>query len=98
MDFVSTLVQEVRDVQLLPMKPDWSSMVDDPSQSIGSLIDSHADYMFEPDAETILDWLLPYYVELFVYQVMLEARASEHSARMVAMKSASDMQLKSLVI
>lgn len=90
MDFVSTLVQELRDVSLLPMQTDWTHMVDDPTQAIGTMIDSGADYLFEPDANTILEWLLPYYVELFVYQVMLEARASEHSARMVAMKSASD--------
>ena len=38
----------------------------------------------------VLDWLLPYYVEVLIYQTFLDAKASEHSARMVAMKNASD--------
>ena len=47
-------------------------------------------YNFEPDADVLLGKLLPYYVHLEVYEKILEARASEHSARMVAMKSATD--------
>lgn len=90
MDFVSTLVQEIRNVQLLPMKVDWSTLTDDPTQAIDALTEDRADYVFEPDSDSILEWLLPYYVELFIFQVMLEGRASEHSARMVAMKNASD--------
>jgi F-type H+-transporting ATPase subunit gamma len=47
-------------------------------------------YNFEPDAKELLGKLLPYYVHLEVYEKILESRASEHSARMVAMKSATD--------
>jgi F-type H+-transporting ATPase subunit gamma len=47
-------------------------------------------YNFEPDAEVLLGKLLPYYVHLQLYEKILESRASEHSARMVAMKSATD--------
>jgi len=47
-------------------------------------------YNFEPDAAELLGKLLPYYVHLLVYEKILESRASEHSARMVAMKSATD--------
>ena len=47
-------------------------------------------YNFEPDASELLGKLLPYYVHLTVYDKILESRASEHSARMVAMKSATD--------
>ena len=47
-------------------------------------------YNFEPDAAELLSKLLPYYVHLLVYEKILESRASEHSARMVAMKSATD--------
>jgi F-type H+-transporting ATPase subunit gamma len=47
-------------------------------------------YNFEPDARELLGKLLPYYVHLTVYEKILESRASEHSARMVAMKSATD--------
>ncbi len=47
-------------------------------------------YNFEPDAAELFGKLLPYYVHLLVYEKILESRASEHSARMVAMKSATD--------
>jgi F-type H+-transporting ATPase subunit gamma len=56
--------------------------------------DEHADpmlgYIFEPNAETVLDVMLPYYLQYQVFQMILDARASEHSARMVAMKNATD--------
>lgn len=48
------------------------------------------DYIFEPGPDGVLDALLPLYINYQVYQMLLEARASEHSARMVAMKSATD--------
>ncbi len=47
-------------------------------------------YMFEPNAEVVLDSVLPYYISYQVFQMILDARASEHSARMVAMKNATD--------
>ena len=47
-------------------------------------------YLFEPSAEGVLDYMLPYYLQYQVYQMILDARASEHSARMVAMKNATD--------
>ncbi|MCE0497192.1 MAG: ATP synthase F1 subunit gamma [Methylacidiphilales bacterium] len=47
-------------------------------------------YNFEPDADVLLGKLLPYYVHLELYEKILESRASEHSARMVAMKNATD--------
>ncbi len=47
-------------------------------------------YIFEPSAETILSSLLPKYLNIEIYQAILEATASEHAARMTAMKSASD--------
>lgn len=49
-----------------------------------------SEYLFEPSADQVLGTLLPHYVNYRVYQMMLEARASEHSARMVAMKNATD--------
>ena len=84
MDFISTLSQKPAINMLLPIdrqpsQPDFET----PGQS-------HKEYTFEPDAKSILDSLLPYSIELTVYQSLLEARASEHSARMVAMKNASD--------
>ena len=47
-------------------------------------------YNFEPEAQELLGKLLPFYIHLTVYDKILESRASEHSARMVAMKSATD--------
>ena len=47
-------------------------------------------YIFEPNALQVLDIMLPYYIEFQVFQMILDARASEHSARMVAMKNATD--------
>jgi F-type H+-transporting ATPase subunit gamma len=47
-------------------------------------------YTFEPTPEAVLDIMLPYYLQYQVYQMILDARASEHSARMVAMKNATD--------
>ncbi len=47
-------------------------------------------YIFEPTPEAVLDVMLPYYLQYQVFQMILDARASEHSARMVAMKNATD--------
>jgi F-type H+-transporting ATPase subunit gamma len=87
MDFINTLTQKVRAVQLLPVS----------AQDIGAVAserttETHAmaQYTFEPSAKEILGELLPYYIENTIYQTILEAKASEHSARMVAMKNASD--------
>jgi F-type H+-transporting ATPase subunit gamma len=51
---------------------------------------AHALYIFEPDPETILGSVLPRFTELQIYQALLESVASEHSARMVAMRSATE--------
>jgi F-type H+-transporting ATPase subunit gamma len=54
-------------------------------------VNSHSwDYLYEPDAQTVIDELLLRYIEALVYQAVAENMASEQSARMVAMKSASD--------
>jgi len=53
-------------------------------------VDPMLGYVFEPSAEVVLDIMLPYYVQYQVFQMILDARASEHSARMVAMKNATD--------
>ena len=49
-----------------------------------------ADYIYEPEAEAVLDALLPRYLETQVYQAVLENQASEHSARMMAMQNATN--------
>lgn len=50
----------------------------------------NAEYQFEPDAETVLELLLPTYVETLIYRALMESAASEHGARRKAMKSATD--------
>lgn len=90
MDFISTLVQEIRGFQLLPLSTDWESIVETPEEALEVAKPDKTIYVFEPSSEKILNWLLPYYIELIMYQVLVESRASEHSARMVAMKNASE--------
>jgi F-type H+-transporting ATPase subunit gamma len=51
---------------------------------------SNWDYLYEPDAKAVLDQVLTRYIEALIYQTVAENMASEQSARMVAMKSASD--------
>ncbi len=91
MDFINTLTQKVRTTRLLPL-----SLTDVVGEQLDAHAQAHALYTFEPDASSILNELLPYYLENTLYQTLLEAKASEHSARMVAMKNASD-NAKSLV-
>jgi F-type H+-transporting ATPase subunit gamma len=77
--FINTMKQEAVCEQLLPLSGD----------AFGAP-DSSWDYLYEPDAKTVLDELLVRYIEAVVYQAVSENIASEQSARMVAMKSASD--------
>jgi F-type H+-transporting ATPase subunit gamma len=89
--FVNTMKQEAVIEQLLPLS------VSDFARKDGLDKDSELvtpktswDYIYEPDAQTVVDELLVRYVEALVYQAVAENMASEQSARMVAMKAASD--------
>ena len=53
-------------------------------------LSNYGGYIFEPTPAAVLDAIVPQYVDYQVYQMVLESRASEHSARMVAMKGATD--------
>jgi len=86
MDFISTLVQKVRTTQLLPLPQEVTDTLSGETPSTKKA----AEYLFEPTPEAILHDLLNYYLENSVFQAFLEAKASEHSARMVAMKNASE--------
>ncbi|MDR2624788.1 MAG: F0F1 ATP synthase subunit gamma [Zoogloeaceae bacterium] len=77
--FVNTMKQEPNIEQLLPLSGD----------QVGAG-HSQWEYLYEPDAKTVIDSLLIRYVEALIYQAVAENMASEQSARMVAMKSASD--------
>ncbi len=82
--FVNTLTQKPVLLPLLPISKDKASGIDHDDKSSGS------QFLFEPDADEVLNAILPYYFHFTVFQMILEARASEQSARMVAMKSATD--------
>jgi F-type H+-transporting ATPase subunit gamma len=84
-NFVSTMKQDPVVEQLLPLS---SSDMEAQTKAAGS---GHAwDYLYEPDAQTVIDDLLVRYVEALVFQALAENMASEHAARMVAMKAATD--------
>lgn len=85
MDFINTLTQKLRQTQLLPVESE-AGYTDETMVSAAA----EGEYIFEPNPRAILDQLLPYYIENTLYHVLLEGRASEHSARMVAMKNASE--------
>ena len=87
--FVNTINQRAVIETLLPISPfDLGIKTNDESQTASK--DPLVGYLFEPSAEGVLDFMLPYYLQYQVYQMILDARASEHSARMVAMKNATD--------
>ncbi len=79
-DFVSTLKQEPKIVKILPI--DLEIKKDDVVQD--------TDFKFEPDPDTLLDFILVHHIEEQLYQSLLETKASEHSARMIAMQNATD--------
>jgi len=54
------------------------------------LLKGATEFLFEPGVDAVLGALLPHYLNFQVYQILLEAKASEHSSRMVAMKNATD--------
>lgn len=80
--FINTVSQQPVSVQLLPVEP--------PAQEEGDEDKKNVDYIYEPDPITLFKALLPRYVDVLVYQALLETIASFYSAQMVAMKSASD--------
>jgi len=78
-EFVNSMTQEPKVSPLLPLDAEDNDEMK-----------HHWDYIYEPDAKTVLDGLLTRYAESIVYQGVVENVACEMSARMVAMKSASD--------
>jgi F-type H+-transporting ATPase subunit gamma len=82
--FINTMKQEPVVVQLLPLAADSLDQTEAEKAQYGW------DYLYEPDAATVIDELLTRYIEALVYQAVAENMASEQSARMVAMKAATD--------
>ena len=84
--FISPISLKPTDIQLLPIQQ--------PAIEAAAEPETVDDYIFEPAADTLLQALLPRYVEGQVYQALLESTASEHGARMTAMSSATDNAAK----
>jgi F-type H+-transporting ATPase subunit gamma len=82
--FINTMRQEPLVEQLLPLDGSRLAQTDEEKKQYGW------DYLYEPDAATVIDELLTRYIEALVYQSVAENMASEQSARMVAMKAATD--------
>ncbi len=80
--FISALAQRLEELELLPV-PESLLTGEEPETISGS-------YLEEPDASTILAHLLPTYLEVTIYRALLESTASEHGARMTAMRNASE--------
>ncbi|MEJ2213762.1 MAG: F0F1 ATP synthase subunit gamma [Gammaproteobacteria bacterium] len=79
-EFVNTMTQEPKVEQLVPLASDEEEKE----------LTHHWDYIYEPDSKEVLDGLLRRYVESLTYQAVVENAACEQSARMVAMKAATD--------
>jgi F-type H+-transporting ATPase subunit gamma len=79
-EFVNSMTQRPKIEQLLPIEP----------EVLEEELEHHWDYIYEPDSKTVLDQIFIRYIESLVYQGLVENIACEQSARMVAMKSASD--------
>ncbi len=90
-DFVSTLRQLPTIRTILPVKDfELSDLEGEQGSKKVEAVENTTEYVFEPSASGVLEGLVPHYVHFAVYQMVLESRASEHSARMVAMKNATD--------
>lgn len=99
MDYVSTLVQRPMLRQILPLSSTGFSsgavgLVSPEEQQTIARTDQAEEqsfeYLFEPDSDAVLEYILPRLVEMQIYRAVLETNASEQAARMVAMKNASD--------
>jgi F-type H+-transporting ATPase subunit gamma len=89
-DFIHTLKQEPVIKRLLPLRPGEIA-----TQAMGEYVQEvspglTAEYLYEPSPREILDAVLPRFTELQVYQAVLESLASEHSARMMSMRNATE--------
>jgi len=86
-DFINTLSQKPKLETILPISKNFELETE---KEIKTEVVQLKEYLFEPSPQAILDQLLPFYLENMLFHIFLEAKASEHSARMVAMKNASE--------
>jgi F-type H+-transporting ATPase subunit gamma len=91
-DFVNVIVQRPAVVNLLPLQPfsTGNTVQQELLKAEPNATTAGRDYLYEPSAGAILDEIIPRFTTLEIYQALLESNASEHSARMVAMRNASE--------
>ncbi len=90
--FGSTLRQEPIIMRLLPIKvKDIMEYIKEEQNKVES---NSSEYLFEPDPNKLLDYILVHHIQINIYQALLETKASEHSARMIAMQNATDNALE----
>ncbi len=82
--FVNTLIQQATTVNLLPASSE-ELLGEEKGEKLPT-----GEFLFEPSEQGVLSAILPHYITFQIFQMILDARASEHSARMVAMKNATD--------
>ena len=87
--FVNTLTQHPLCLEFLPVGQIEGLSIPGEKSEDESAAD-RTETLFEPDPEAIVAYLLPHYLDIYIYQVLLNAKASEQSARMVSMKNATD--------
>jgi len=87
--FVNTLVQQPVCLEFLPVGEVKGLKIEgaEPAEESASQV---VEFQFEPNAKTVIGYLLKHYLNIYVYQILLNAKASEHSARMVSMKGATE--------
>jgi F-type H+-transporting ATPase subunit gamma len=87
--FINTMTQQAVVVEFLPIG-EIKSLKIPGAESEADLASDTADLVFEPSAEAVLSYLFGHYLNIFIFRALLEAKASEQSARMVAMTNATD--------
>ncbi|MEE3228977.1 MAG: ATP synthase F1 subunit gamma [Chloroflexota bacterium] len=87
-DYVNTIRQDTRVVRIMPMIT--GNFEDNENTQASTDNESQVGYTYEPEPEELLEAILPRFTQVQVYQSVLESLASEHSARMVAMRNATD--------
>jgi F-type H+-transporting ATPase subunit gamma len=87
--FVNTLTQQPASLEFLPIGPIKGLKVEG-AESEEELAAHATEFLFEPSAQAVLNFLLPHYLNMYLYGVLLNAKASEQSARMVSMKNATE--------
>jgi F-type H+-transporting ATPase subunit gamma len=88
--FVNTLTQEPITVEYLPVGPITGLKVPGVEHAEGIAAEDEEEALFEPSVKDVLPYLLGHYLNIYIYFVLLNAKASEQSARMVSMKNATD--------